>query len=151
MAECFLLDALPAAIQHVASELDDVERVHHLDRVRERFGGGLEPGEPVHRHDLDPGAERLGLLIQPGPDHGLRAAFDHVQQACRAGPIAHRRQVDDHRHVAIPEPRVAPGVLADTEHGDAVEAVRVLDQASPALGTAVFAVCQDTRAGPRPG
>jgi hypothetical protein len=41
-----LLEALTAAVQGVAGQRDDVEGVHHRDRVRQLFGGGgLEAGE----------------------------------------------------------------------------------------------------------
>ena len=55
MAEGFVLDALPAAVQGVPGELNDVEGVHHLHRVRQLLRGScLEPGEAIHRDDLDP-------------------------------------------------------------------------------------------------
>ena len=53
MAMETLLDAASAVVERVAGEADDVERVHHRDGVGELLaGGGLEPGEPVHRDDL---------------------------------------------------------------------------------------------------
>ena len=55
MAEGFVLDALPAAVQGVTGELNDVEGVHHFHRVGQLLGGGcFEPGEAVHRDDLHP-------------------------------------------------------------------------------------------------
>ena len=46
---------MPAClVQRIAGEAYDMERVYHRDRVGELFGGGLEPGEPVHRDHLDP-------------------------------------------------------------------------------------------------
>jgi len=39
--------------------LDSLYTIHHRHRVAQLFNGrGLEPGEPVHRHDLDPVPER---------------------------------------------------------------------------------------------
>jgi hypothetical protein len=35
-----------------AGQRDDVKGVHHRDRIRDDFGGGLVAGEPVHRDDL---------------------------------------------------------------------------------------------------
>lgn len=50
-----LVDAAAADIESISSETDDMERVHHCRRFRELFsGGGFEPGESVHRDDLDP-------------------------------------------------------------------------------------------------
>jgi len=48
-----LLDPAPAGVHRVPAEADDVEGVHHRDRGWELLGGGgLEPGEPVHRNHL---------------------------------------------------------------------------------------------------
>ena len=119
-----LLDALPAAVQRVAGQRGDVERVHDRDRVGDCLGGGgLEAGEPVHRHHLDPVPERGCLGVEPGLEHRLGAAFDHVQQPCRAGAVAHRGEVDDHGDVLVAAAGVSPGVLIDADHRDAVEAV----------------------------
>ena len=55
MSKGLLLHSLPGAIERVTGELDDMERVHHFDCVREMLlRGRLEPGESVHRDDLDP-------------------------------------------------------------------------------------------------
>ncbi len=112
-----LLDALPAAVQPVTGELDDVERVHHLSRVGQGLlGGGLEPREPVHRHHLDAVPERRRLRIEPGGERLLGAAGDNVEQPGGTRALAHRGQVDDHGHVSITEPSVPPGVLVDADH-----------------------------------
>ena len=60
MAVDDLLEPPSALIQGLAAEPDDVKRVHHRDGLGELFGGGgLEAGEPVHRHHLDG--------VAPGP------------------------------------------------------------------------------------
>ena len=75
-----LLDAAPAAVEGVAGQADDVEGVHHRDRVGQFLGGGgLEPGEPVHRDDLHTCPPGLLPAGEPGPQRLLGAAFDHVQ------------------------------------------------------------------------
>ena len=67
-----LLDPAPAAVQRVAGQAHDVEGIHHRDRVGQLFGGGgLEPGEPVHRHDFYPVAPGLGRVGEPGREHSL--------------------------------------------------------------------------------
>ncbi len=49
-----LLYASSAQVQCVAGQARHVERVHDRDRVGKLFSScGLEPGEPVHRDDLD--------------------------------------------------------------------------------------------------
>src|SRR3546814_7689678 len=74
------LDSSATPVQGLAGEADDVERVHHRDCVGEFLGGcGLEAGEAVHRDYLDGVAPCLRPVGEPGLEHGLGAAFDHVQ------------------------------------------------------------------------
>ena len=76
-----LVDGFPVAVQRIAGQGHDVKRVHDRDRVGNGLGGGgLEPGEPVHRDHLDPGAEGAALSVEPSLEHCFGAAFDHVQQ-----------------------------------------------------------------------
>ena len=57
-----LLDALAAVVQGIAGELDDVEGIHDCGCVGEFFRGcAFEPGESIHRYDLDVAAPRVGL------------------------------------------------------------------------------------------
>ena len=87
-----------------------MERVHHHgDVVFEFFdGGGLEPGEPVHRHDFDCVAPRFVPFGQPRLEHLLRAALDHVQQPGRSGAVADRGEVDDDGDVLVAAAGVPP-------------------------------------------
>ena len=63
-----LLDTLPGRVQGVADELDDMERIHHRDRVRDHFrGSGLEAGETIHTHDLDAVTKSSWLLLKARP------------------------------------------------------------------------------------
>jgi hypothetical protein len=126
-----LLDATTAGVEGVAGEADDVERVHHRLRVRELLAdGGLEAGEPVHRDDLDTIAPVLRACGEPGLEHGFRATLDHVQQTGGAGLVAVRGEVDDDGDVLVADSRVAPDVLVDADHGDAVEPGGIVDQHS---------------------
>jgi hypothetical protein len=51
--EGLLLDALADQVELGPGQRDDVEWVHHRDRIRhDRSRGGLITGEPVHRDDL---------------------------------------------------------------------------------------------------
>ena len=69
-----VLDAAPALVQGVSGKADDVERVRHRCRGREFLaGGGLGPGEPVHRDHLHPIAPRLGALRHPRLERGSAA------------------------------------------------------------------------------
>ena len=67
MPQRLLLGALPAAVELVPYQ------GHHMK--------GIHPGEPVHRDDLDPVPERLGLGFEPGLERLLRAALEHGQKA----------------------------------------------------------------------
>ena len=101
-----LLDPAAAGVQGVAGEADDVEGIHHRDRVGQLFGGGgPEPGEPVHRDDLHVVAPGRWTLREPAGERVLEAAGDHVQQPCWAGAVPDRGQVDD--HTARSRPRTA--------------------------------------------
>jgi hypothetical protein len=105
------------------------------DRVgRFLAGGGLETGEPVHSNHFDAVAPGRVSLAEPGLEHLLRSALDHIQQPRRTGTVPDRRQVDDHGDVRIAAAGVAPAVLVDADHAHTVEPVWVLDQHTPALG-----------------
>jgi len=94
-----LLDAASAGIERVAGEADDVEEVHHRDRVGQLLsgGGGIEHGEPGDHDHLDPVAPRLVAGGEPGLERLLRAALDHVPQPRRTGSVTDRGEFDDHR------------------------------------------------------
>ena len=58
----FLPGAPAALIQDVAGEVYDAEGIHDRPCVGEFFGGGaLEPGESIHRYDLEALTPRVGL------------------------------------------------------------------------------------------
>jgi hypothetical protein len=84
-----LLDAAAASVQRVTGQTSHVERVHHGDRVGQLLGGGgLEPGEPVHRDHLDLIAPGLGAFGEPGLERLFRASLD--QSSSREGPVPSR-------------------------------------------------------------
>ena len=63
----FLLDTSAALIESIPGKVYDMEGVHDRPRAGEFFGGGaFEPGESIHRDDLDALAPRVGLGGQPG-------------------------------------------------------------------------------------
>lgn len=94
------LDAPSADVDRFPGEPPDAEGVHYRDRVREFLGcGGLEPGEADCRNNFHCLAPSLGAGGEPGLEHCLGAAFDHVQQPGRAAVLANRGHVDDHRTV----------------------------------------------------
>ena len=77
------MDAAPALVQGVPGKADGMERFHHCRRGWEFLaGGGLEPGESVHRDHLYPIAPRLGDAVPAT----LWSGLDHVEQPGRPGP-----------------------------------------------------------------
>ena len=92
----FLLDASAAFIESISGQVHDVEGVHDRGCVWEFFGGSaFEPGESIHRDNLDVLAPRGGLGGQPGCEDPLGAARDHVQQPGGTAAIMDGRQVQD--------------------------------------------------------
>ena len=90
----FLLDASAAFIESITGQVHDVEGVHDRPRAGEFFGGcALEPGESIHRDDLNALAPRGRLGGQPGFEDPLGAARDHVQQPGGTAAIMDGRQV----------------------------------------------------------
>ena len=109
--------------------------VHHRHGVGQFLGGGgLEPGEPVHRDDLDPVTPGLLLVGQPRLEGLFRAALDHVQQPSRPGAVADAGEVDDHGDVLVAAAGVSPHVLIDPDDLHSVEPAGVLDQDTAAFG-----------------
>ena len=133
--ECVALDPATALIERIAGQPHDVKGIHHRHRVGQFLaGGGLKPGEPVHRDDLDSLPPRLRAASEPLLEHRLRAAFDHVQQPRGPRLLVDWGEVDDHGDVLIAVAGVAPDVLIDTEHPNPVEPAGVIDEHSAPLG-----------------
>jgi hypothetical protein len=75
-----LLDPAAALVEGVTGQAHDMEGIHDRDRVGQFLGGGgLEPGEPVHRDDFDTVAPHILALAQPLLEGLLGAALDHVE------------------------------------------------------------------------
>ena len=74
-----LLDSPAALIESITGQVHDVEGVHDRPRAGEFFGSGaLEPGEAIHRDDLDALTPRVGPGGQPGFEDLFGSARDHV-------------------------------------------------------------------------
>ena len=136
----FLLNASAAFIQGVASKMYDVEGVHDCPCVGEFFGGSaLEPGESIHRDDLDTLTPRVGLGGQPGFEDLFGAARDHVQEPGGATAISDGRQVQDDGDIFVSVGGVAPYVFIHADDSHAFTPGRVVDERSPSARTAVLA------------
>ena len=125
----FLLDAPPALIQGIAGQVHDVEGVHDCPCAGELFGGSaLEPGESIHRDDLDALAPRIGLGGQPGFEDLLGSARDHVQEPGGATAISDGRQVQNDGDIPVLMRGVAPHVFIHADDTHAVEPGWIIDQ-----------------------
>ena len=125
----FLLDAPSALIQGIAGQVHDVEGVHDRPCAGELFGGSaLEPGESIHRDDLNTLTPRIGLGGQPGFEDLLGAARDHVQESGGATAISDGRQVQDDGDVFVSVGGVAPHVFIHANDTHAVEPSWIIDQ-----------------------
>ena len=108
----FLPGAPSALIQCVAGEVYNVEGVHDCPCAGEFFGdSALEPGESIHRDDLDALAPRIGLGGQPGFEDLLGAARDHVQESGGATAISDGRQAQNDGDEFVAVWGVAPHVF----------------------------------------
>jgi len=125
----FLLDTSAAFIESIPGQMHDVEGVHDRGCVWEFFSGGaLEPGESIHRDDLDALAPRGRLGGQPGFEDLLGAARDHIQQPGGTTAIMDGRQVQDDGDEFVAVGGVAPHVFIHANDAHAFKPGRVVDQ-----------------------
>ena len=125
----FLPGAPSALIQGVAGEVYDVEGVHDCPCVGELFGGSaLEPGESIHRDNLNTLTPRIGLGGQPGFEDLFGAARDHVQEPGGTAAISDGRQVQDDGDEFVAVWGVAPHVFIHANDAHAFEPGRIVDQ-----------------------
>ena len=103
--------------------------VHDRPCAGELFGGSaLEPGESIHRDNLNALTPRIGLGGQPGFEDLLGAARDHIQQPGGTAAIMDGRQVQDDGDVFVAVWGVAPHVFIHANDAHAFEPGRVVDQ-----------------------
>ena len=125
----FLLDTSAAFIESIPGQMHDVEGVHDRPCVWEFFSGGaLEPGESIHRDDLDALAPRGRLGGQPGFEDLLGAARDHVQESGGATAIMDGRHIQDDGDEFVAVGGVAPHVFIHANDAHAFKPGRVVDQ-----------------------
>ena len=131
----FLPGAPSALIQGVAGEVHDVEGVHDRPCVGEFFGGcAFEPGESIHRDDLDALAPRIGAGGQPGFEDLLGAARDHVQESGGATAITDGRHIQDDGDEFVAVGGVAPHVFIHANDAHAFTPGRIVDQRALCFG-----------------
>ena len=90
-----------------------MEGIHDRPRAGEFFSGcAFEPGESIHRDDLDALTSRVGAGGQPGFEDLLGSARDHVQEPAGTATVSYRSQVQDNGDVFVAVGGVAPHVSA---------------------------------------
>ena len=79
----FLLDAPAALIESITGKAHDMEGIHNRPRAGEFFNGcTFEPGESIHRYDLD--------VLTPGVRLGVRQVLKTRLE--RPGTISKSRE-----------------------------------------------------------
>ena len=125
----FLLDASAAFIESITGQVHDVEGVHDRPRAGEFFSGcAFEPGESIHRNDLDVAAPGVGLGGQPGFEDPLGATWDHVQESGGAAAFSYGSDVQDDGDVFVSVGGVAPHVFIHPDDTHAIEPSWIIDQ-----------------------
>ena len=125
----FLPGAPAALIESIPGQVHDVEGIHDRGCVWELFSGGaFEPGEAIHRDDLNALAPRVGLGSQPGFEDPLGSARDHIQQPGGTTAIMDGRQVQDDGDEFVAVWGVAPHVFIHANDAHAFKPGRVVDQ-----------------------
>ena len=147
----FLPGASAALVESISGQVHDVEGVHDSGCVWEFFGGGaFEPGESIHRDNLNALAPRGRLGGQPGFEDLLGAARDHIQQPGGTAAIADGRQVQDDGDVFVAVWGVAPHVFIHANDTHPLETCWIIDQQARPFGQD-SSVSGSSRTRPGPG
>ena len=124
----FLPDAPATLIESITGQVHDVEGIHG-PCVGEFFSGcAFEPGESIHRDDLDAASPRVGAGGQPGFEDLLGATRDHVQESGGAAAFSDGCQVQDNGDVFVSVGGVAPHVFIHADDTHAIEPGWIIDQ-----------------------
>ena len=125
----FLLNAPAALIESITGKAHDMEGIHDRPRVWEFFSGGaFEPGESIHRDDLNTLTPRIGLGGQPGFEDPLGSARNHIQEPGGTTTVSYRSQVQDDGDVFVAVGGVAPHVFIHANDTHPLETIRIIDE-----------------------
>ena len=125
----FLPGASAALIESITGQAHDMEGIHDRPCAGELFSGGaFEPGESIHRDDLNAAAPRIGLGGQPGFEDLLGAAWDHIQEPGGTATVSYRSQVQDDGDVFVAVWGVAPHVFIHANDAHPLETIRIIDE-----------------------
>ena len=131
----FLLDAPAALIESITGQAHDIEGIHDRPRAGEFFSGcAFEPGESIHRDDLNAFAPGVGLGGQPGFEDLLGAARDHVQEPGGTATVSYGSDVQDDGDVFVSVGGVAPHVFIHANDTHPLETIGIIDQQARPFG-----------------
>ena len=131
----FLLDTPAAFIESITGQVHDVEGIHDRPRAGEFFSGcAFEPGESIHRDDLNALAPRVRAGGQPGFEDPLGATRDHVQEPGGTAAIVDGCQIQDNGDVPVPIRGVAPHVFIHANDTHAFTPSWIIDQQARPFG-----------------
>ena len=147
----FLPGAPAALIESIPGQVHDVEGIHDRGCVWELFSGGaFEPGEAIHRDDLNALAPRVGLGSQPGFEDPLGSARDHIQKPGGTAAIVDGPHIQDDGDVCVAVGGVAPHVFIHANDTHPLEPCWIIDQQTRPFSQD-SSVSGSSRTRPRPG
>ena len=146
----FLLNAPATLIESITGQVYDVEGIHDRPRAGEFFSGcAFEPGESIHRDDLDVAAPCVGLGGQPGFEDPLGSARDHIQKPRGTTAIMDGRQIQDDGDVFVAVGGVSPHVFIRANDTHPLKTCWIIDQqAHPFTQDSSVSGSSRTRLGP---
>ena len=112
-----------------------MEGIHDRPRAGEFFSGcAFEPGESIHRDDLNTLTPRVGLGGQPGFEDPLGAARDHIQEPGGTTTVSYRSHVQDDGDVPVPVRGVPPHVFINANDTHPFTPCWIIDQQAHPFG-----------------
>jgi len=131
----FLPGASAALIESITGEVYDMEGLHDHPRTGELFSDCVfEPGESIHRGDLNAFAPRVRLGGQPGFEDPVGSARDHVQEPGGTATVSHGSYVQDDGDIPVPIRGVAPHVFIYANDTHAYKPSWIIDQQAHPFG-----------------
>ena len=125
----FLPGASAALIESITGEVYDMEGLHDHPRTGELFSNCVfEPGESIHRGDLNAFAPRVRLGGQPGFEDPVGSARDHVQEPGGTATVSHGSYVQDDGDIPVPIRGVAPHVFIYANDTHCLETIGIVDE-----------------------
>ena len=112
-----------------------MEGLHDRPCTGELFSDCVfEPGDSIHRGDLNALAPRVGLGGQPGFEDPVGSARDHVQEPGGTATVSHGSYVQDDGDIPVPTRGGAPHVFIHTNDTHAYKPSWIIDRQAHPFG-----------------